>query len=85
MSAVLRLIRPERSDESLLAGFLLGRPPTTQRVYRNEVRAFLDFSNKGVLVISASDLRGYVEQCRKPPQVNSKSRESFARSNFNTP
>jgi integrase/recombinase XerC len=65
MSAVLRLIRPERSDESLLAGFLLGRPPSTQRVYRNEVKAFLAFAGKSALVVNAADLRGYVERCRK--------------------
>ena len=65
MSAVLRLIRPERSDESLIAGFLLGRPPSTQRVYKNEVKAFLEFANKAVTIVNAADLRGYVEQCRR--------------------
>ena len=65
MSAVLRLIRPERSDESLIAGFLLGRPPSTQRVYKNEVKACLEFANKAVTVVTAADLRGYVEHCRR--------------------
>lgn len=65
MSAVLRLLKSERNDESLIAGFLLGRPATTQRVYRNEVRCFLTFLNRSASRADAADLRGYIEQCRK--------------------
>ena len=65
MSAVLRLISSERDDESLLAGFILGRPVTTQRVYRNQMREFLKFAAKPVSRIQAPDLRAYVEHCRK--------------------
>ena len=65
MSAVLRLLKPERDDESFIASFILGRPATTQRVYRNQVREFLAFANKAIDRIEASDLRAFFEACRR--------------------
>ena len=65
MSAALRLIQPYHDEAELLASFLLGRPETTQRVYRNEVNAFLGFVKVPVHQVQADDLRRYIERCRE--------------------
>jgi len=65
MSAVLRILQRTRDDDALIASFILGRPASTQRVYAGEVRAFLRWANKPPHNVSANDLRGFVESCRR--------------------
>src|SRR5208283_337515 len=65
MSAALRLIQRPSDDQQFVASFVTGRPEGTQRVYGGEIRAFLVWVNKPVINVTANDLRGYIESCRK--------------------
>ncbi len=65
MSAALRIIQKTRNDDALVASFILGRPAGTQRVYSSELRIFLQWVNKPTHNVTASDLRGYIESCRR--------------------
>jgi site-specific recombinase XerD len=64
-SNVLQLIDRPHEDDAFLSSFLLGRPSTTARVYKGEIRLFQDFINKPLRLACADDLRGYIEHCRQ--------------------
>ena len=76
MTAVLRILERTRNDESLVSGFILGRPPGTQRVYAGEVRTFLRWANKPAQHVQSKDYRGYIQSCRdqelKPATIHKK-------------
>ena len=65
MSAALRIIQKTRNDDALVASFITGRPAGTQRVYGSEVRGFLLWVNRQIHNVTASDLRTYIESCRR--------------------
>lgn len=65
MSSVLRILSRTKDDSSLVASFIHGRTPGTQRVYGSDVRAFLAWANKPVQLLKAVHLRAYIEACRK--------------------
>lgn len=65
MSAVLRILHRTLDDETLISNFILGRPVGTQRIYAGEVRSFLLWANKPCQNVRASDVRGYIESCRR--------------------
>lgn len=65
MSTALRIIQKTRNDDALVASFLLGRPEGTQRVYGSEMRNFLLWVNKPSHNVTATDLRTYIESCRR--------------------
>lgn len=64
MNNVLQLIDRPHEDGALLTSFLLGRPTTTQRTYKNELRLFAEFINKPLRFAVADDLRAYMEKGR---------------------
>lgn len=65
MSEPLRILKHCRDSEALLASFLLGRPATTARVYKNVLSGFLEWLNKPVHLTTADDLRRYISVCRE--------------------
>lgn len=65
MTNALRILQRTVDDSALVGKFIQGRPAGTQRVYGAEVRTFLAWANKPVHHLQASDLRAYVEHCRR--------------------
>lgn len=65
MNHVPHLIDRPHENSALLTSFLLGRPATTQRTYRNELRLFAEFVNKPLRFAVADDLRAYMEKGRQ--------------------
>ncbi|MBE7465634.1 MAG: tyrosine-type recombinase/integrase [Planctomycetes bacterium] len=61
----IRVLQHVRNDAALLASFILGRPATTARVYRNEIGLWQAFLNRPLVEARADDLRAYIAKCRE--------------------